>query len=334
MGSEKRWNHRAAATALAIGITSALIAPATAFAAGDDGTKSGGGRENPRAIELTRQNAWVKAGPLQFGTEPLEAVQQAATDAAPGAGCEINAESATALTLAPTWPEVSPEGEPPSPMTLSRYDNQASLGDPEGRAEGLFFNPGVGMWQLDSAGLGNEHTAGTAIDSASAAKEMATYITGKYCDAVNAGSSEADARAKAWGDWHACDEGACEDTYNRALEGVTPVPEVKRHGGAEPRKCTFEGAEYDCLFVDPAKAQGANWWAKPDGGPAPVPSPFYVFTYEESGSTFEVRYWLAEDSGASGDVSASRKFGVNARDELTWANETTLCDTTANRGNC
>ncbi|QUH04655.1 hypothetical protein HUO13_31260 [Saccharopolyspora erythraea] len=320
--------------AVLLGATT-VFAP-VASAAGGDGTISGGGRENPEEVRLKRERAWVADNaPLQFGAEPYAAVQAAAAKAVEQAECQVSAEAATNLTLATTWPEVAGSGEPPSPMTLSRYDDQASLADPEQRADGLFFNPGVGIWQLDSAGLGAKETAATAIDSVTAAQKMAPYMLGKFCDAVNGGASTASARSAAWKDWHACDGGACEKIFQRlGSQQVTKVDGVGRYGGAEPRKCTYGGAQYDCLYVDPAKAEGEDAWTSPDFGPAPVPAPFYAFTYAEGGKEYEVRYWLKGDSGASGDVSASRELGVNARSKLSWADETTLCDTTAGRGNC
>jgi hypothetical protein len=307
----------------------------TALAAAGDGVVSGGGGDNPSADQMRRDRAWVRPGPLVFGAEPYEAVRSAAAAAAEQADCTISAADATHLTLSTTWPEVAGSGEAPSPMTLSRYDAQTSLADPEQRTKGLFFNPGVGIWQLDSAGLGAQETAATAIDSVGAAKKMAPYMVGKYCDAVNGGSSAAQARAAAWADWHACDEGACETIYQRlAAGGVTQDASVTQYGGAEPRSCTYEGAEYECLYVDPNAAQGEDAWTAPDFGPAPVPAPFYVFTYAEDGTDYEVRYWLKSDSGAATDVSATRELGVNARTKLSWATETSLCDTTTATGNC
>lgn len=286
--------------------------------------------------ELKLKNAWVpKNQDLQFGAEPLELTRDAASAAAAEASCSIGDDAALALVISMTWPEVAPSGEPPSPMTLSRYDVQSSLGDPEGRAEGLWFHPGIGMWQMDSAGLGNDYTASEAMDVQYTAGRAAPYIVGKYCDAVNGGASEASARATAWSDWVACGDGACEDVYHRVLsDGVTPVEGVGRFGGAEVRECTYEGETMPCTFVDPANAQGANWWAAPGGGRSPVAAPFYVLKLESGDTTTELRYWLAEDSGAGEDVSAARPFGGNARDSLTWATGSGLCDTTTGRGSC
>ncbi|HZE40700.1 MAG TPA: hypothetical protein VE172_18005 [Stackebrandtia sp.] len=319
--------------ALALGLAGAAIAlPAHAQPDHDDG----GSRHLTAAEKLTLEHADVDPdAPLQFGTDPLADVKAAAESTAGSASCQIGADDATALSIAMTWPETSPSGEPPSPMTLSRYDTQPSLGDPEGRAAGLWFHPGIGMWQLDSAGLGTDFTAGEAMDAKNAADRMVPFIVGKYCDAVNSGSAPADARASAWSDWVACNEGACEDVYNRVLnEGVTPVDGVGQYGGGEQRDCDFGGQAMACLFVDPAKAQGANWWADPAGGRSPVAAPFYVYRVGDGDNVSEVRYWLAADSGASTDVQATRPFGSDARGGLTWAAGAGLCDKTAHRGGC
>ncbi|WP_017606425.1 hypothetical protein [Nocardiopsis alkaliphila] len=273
----------------------------------------------------------VPPGPLSFGAEPLAAARSAAESAAAGASCAISADAATALALAPVWPEVSAGSSvAPSPMTLSRYDNQSGLYDPAGR-EGLFFNPGVGLWQMDSAGLGTNNTAGEAIDSVWVSDFVVPYVVDKYCTALNGGSTAPAARATAWADWNACRAGDCDTMYWRAFNnGIGTDPSVGRYGGAEPRTCWFEGASRDCLFVDVTKAQGADWWTNPSSGRSPVPHPFYVFRADGE----EVRVWLAQDSGHAVDVAVTRPFGGNARDSLTWTDGQGLCDTTLGRGSC
>lgn len=316
-------------------VTTAVANTPTASAAGGDGLISGGGGPNPRAERMTQQRSWVAAGPLHFGASPYSDVRSAATAATGNAACGISAAEATNLTLSPTWPEVAPSGEAPSPMTLSRYDAQASLADPKQRSDALYFNPGVGMWQLDSAGLGADITAAGAIDVSAAADRVAPHVLGRYCSAINAGASAEDARAKAWSAWHACSSGACEDVYQRLRsDGLIKVGDVGRYGGAERRVCAFEGVRHDCLHVDPGKAQGDNAWTVPRYGPAPVPAPFYVFNYTEGGRHYEVRYWAEADSGSVRDVSASRELGTDARARLSWSAESAFCDVTTGRGGC
>ena len=332
--------------ALATLAATALIAitPQAALAGPDDSTEFVptpaetpseriAAEEEARAAEIA--NAQVPPGPLSFGAEPLAAAQNAAEEAATGAACAISAEEATALALAPVWPEVAAGSpEPPSPMTLSRYDNQSGLYDPAGR-DGLFFNPGIGLWQMDSAGLGANNTAGEAIDSVWVSDFVVPHVVNKYCTALNGGSTAPTARATAWSDWNACSEGACDTVYWRAVNnGIGSNPDVDRYGGAKPRTCEFAGASYDCLYVDVASAQGANWWADPARGRSPVPHPFYVLRAESAGLTQEVRVWLAEDSGHGVDVTVTRAFGANARDSLSWTDGQGLCDTTLGRGSC
>jgi hypothetical protein len=314
--------------ALATALSASPVAPST-----DEFTPDLLG-EDATPEELAIANAPVAPDQvLQFGAVPLGYAQDAAATAAGSASCAITAAEATALLIAMTWPEVSPGGAPPSPMTLSRWDTQSSLADPHGRAPGLWFHPGIGMWQLDSAGLGTDFTAAEAMDTQNAASRMAPYIVNRYCTSRNSGASPAQARAHAWQAWVACRQGACEDTYHRALAGVTAVDGVDRHGGALPRRCWFQGGAHDCTFVDVANAQGATWWTQPGGGPSPVAAPFYVIKLGGSPAV-ELRYWLAQDSGASTDVQATRPFGANARGGLTWATGPGLCDLTAWRGDC
>lgn len=272
---------------------------------------AGSAAEDATVEDLKLANAWVPRGQeLRFGAEPLGYVRDAAARAASEAGCSISDDAATALVIAMTWPEVSPSGAAPSPMTLARYDTQPSLGDPKDRAPGLWFHPGIGMWQLDSAGLGTSFTAGEAMDTKRAADRMAPFIVNKYCTARNDGATRKAARSRAWTDWVACRQGACEDTYQRARSGVTAVPGIDRHGGAKTRTCWYRGAARDCVFVDPARAQGAAWWAAPAGGRSPVAAPFYVLRLDGDRATTELRYWLAQDSGADTDVEVDRKSVV------------------------
>lgn len=333
----------AAAALIAVSPQTALAAPAPVndpdapvrFVPTPADTPAERAAADQEALEEKLAATAVPPGPLTFGAEPLAAARSAAESAAAGASCAISPGQATALALAPVWPEVSAGSSlAPSPMTLSRYDNQSGLYDPAGR-DGLFFNPGVGLWQMDSAGLGTDNTAGEAIDSAWVSGFVVPYIVNKYCTALNGGSTAPAARATAWADWNACSGGDCDTMYWRATNtGIGSDPGVGRYGGAEPRTCEFRGSSYDCLFVDTAQARGADWWTRPGSGRSPVPHPFYVLRTSSGGVTQEVRVWLAEDSGHGVDVTATRPFGGNARDALSWTDGRGLCDTTAGRGSC
>lgn len=322
-------------TAAAVASAALVLVAAPATGQDTDGTDDRPPASGDATVEeLKLGHAWIpQRQQLRFGAQPLADARDAAAHAANDASCSISDEAAAALLIAMTWPEVSPSGAAPSPMTLSRYDTQASLGDPHDRAPGLWFHPGIGMWQLDSAGLGTDYTAAEAMDSRYAANRLAPFVVGKYCTRRDAGASPAAARSYAWADWVACRQGACEDTYQRALSGVTAVDGVGRHGGAKPRTCWYQGAAHDCTFVDVANAEGAAWWTAPRGGRSPVAAPFYVIRLEGNTPT-ELRYWLAQDSGARTDVQAERPFGANTRGGLTWSTGPGLCDLDAWRGDC
>ncbi|GAA4892228.1 hypothetical protein LX16_2042 [Stackebrandtia albiflava] len=321
------------AALIAAVVSAVMIAgPAATATADDPGTSAA-----PSVAEIKLDNAAraAAAPTMYFGAKPLSDVTTAATAAANAASCAITPKYATALVIAMTWPEVSPSGEAPSPMTLSRYDTQSSLGDPQDRADGLWFHPGIGMWQLDSAGLGTTFTAMEAMDTETAANRMAPFIVNKYCGRINAGATAPSARASAWADWVACRSGACDTIFWRIYNnGVTPVQGVGRYGGGEARECRFNGVTQACLYVDPAQAEGADWWARPGGGRSPVAAPFYVFKQQVNGKTTEVRYWLRADSGAGTDVVATRAFGTNARGGLVWRTGSGFCDLTTGTGSC
>lgn len=301
------------------------------------------GAEEPRPespptiqeLKLANAEKAATAQTMSFGAEPWADVSAAAADAAANASCSIDEKYATALSVAMIWPEVSPSGEAPSPMTLSRYDTQPTLGDPQGRANGLWFHPGIGMWQLDSAGLGTDYTAMEAMDTRYAASRMVPFVVNKFCANINNGATAPAARAAAWTDWNACRGGACDTIFWRIYNnGVTLVDGVDRHGGGEVRTCAYGGTEYECLFVDAANAQGADWWAAPGGGRSPIAAPFYVFKVGDGDPAVEIRYWLAGDSGAATDVVVSRDFGANARGGLVWETGSGFCDVTTGSGSC
>ncbi|CAM3145427.1 hypothetical protein [Stackebrandtia soli] len=319
-----------ASVVTAVGLIAALVAaPATA----EEGTISA--QASVLDLKLADAAQAAAAPVMYFGAEPLADVNAAAERAVSNASCAIDRKYATALSIAMIWPEVSPSGAAPSPMTLSRYDTQSTLGDPQGRAPGLWFHPGIGMWQLDSAGLGTDFTAMEAMDTRNAADRMVPFIVNKFCSRINAGATAPSARASAWADWNACREGACDTIFWRVYNnGVTTVDGVGRYGGGEVRECRYGGVTRACLFVDPARAQGSNWWAKPGGGRSPIAAPFYVFKQDVNGTQTEVRYWFAASSGASTDVVASRPFGSNARGGLTWQTGTGFCDLTTGTGAC
>jgi FG-GAP-like repeat len=274
-----------------------------------------------------------------FGSVPTDDVLNAA---APGA-CGLGRNELAAIVLAPTWPETGAGSGTPSPMTLSRYDNQSGLhafSNPDAAYAKAFWHAGVGAWQFDSAG-GRPYAAESYISTDSAARLATDEMARRWCQATtDPNLTDAQRRLYAWGPWHACTSSTiCESIFQELydastgqLRNLTRDASVSRWGGMEPRSCrlpTVQG-EFLCWYVDPARAQGAVGWRSPAFGPSPVTAPFYV--YSKDGR--EYRHWLRADTGYEIEISASKPLSANARTSLVWSDVGQLCDRSAFRGSC
>ena len=287
-----------------------------------------------------------------FGSQPLSDVFNAASAAV---NCGLNANELSAMMLAPTFPEsgASSGNFAPSPMTLSRGDtvarnaNNANLyafKNPNTPYQRAFFHPGIGMWQMDSAGLGSPRSADQWINTATVAPVVAVRIATAYCNA--AGTPDV-RRAAAWGPWNGCRVNdpnpanrTCENIFNEIydattgqLRNLTQFDNVGRTGGMEFRRCQPVGRTevVDCGYVNPSAAQGATWWTNPNiNGATPISLPFYVYTLDGR----EYRHWLPADTNYDVEIMAWRPLGTNARTNLTWTSGPSLCDLTFQRGSC
>lgn len=250
-----------------------------------------------------------------FGEDPLDDVLHWA---AQERRCGLTTNKLAALMLAPTFPETgAPSGQAPSPMTLSRWDNQPGLhsfGTVRGQPR-AFWHPGVGMWQFDSAGLGAPFTAAQGIDTYVVAAQTAATMAARWCTNPTP--------AYVWAPWYGCGSTTCraiyQSIYRRGtdrLVGVARDGAVSRRGGMVRRTCTGVGqsGSFTCWRVDPSRAQGFAAFAAPGFGPAPITAPFYV--YAAGGR--EYRHWMKADTGYARGIWATRPLGGNARTALTW----------------
>lgn len=274
-----------------------------------------------------------------FGEGPLVELLAAAEDEAGtcsnGSGRSLTSAQLVALVAAPTFPETgAPPSQAPSPMTLSRWDNQTALwsfGDVT-TFPAAFWHPGVGAWQWDDAS-GRGWTAAERIRGDLVVGRTVAVMKQRWCQTTATGAA---GRAYVWAPWFGCGGGSCEATYLDLLQGGQVVgldgdPAVGRDGGLEVHACADStGAPFTCWYVDPSRAQGYLGFTNPAFGPAPVSAPFLTW----SDGTREHRTWLREDTGYAIDISASLVAGQNSRTSLAWTATTSVCDLDRTAGAC
>lgn len=295
-----------------------------------------------------------------FGKGAYEGIRTAV--AATPRACALSDDELTALVMAPIFKEVSMAETPetaPSPMTLSRWDEwtgrwsgsnnlNANYGlyafrDPVSTPyKRAYWTPGVGIFQYDVAGVGAPYTAAQMMDVSYIARDVAGGMANRYCAA---GGDAFARRSAAWQPWQALGGIAKSEALFQEMVGAGHPPfstiglveGIENAGGMVAHTCLLSGVPTECYYVNPAAAQGANWWAtaNPDGGAvgsgeAPLTAPFYVF--QRNG--FEERHWMKQDTGYNVHVSAKRQIGQNARpmdgqaaSGLAWSINSDLCDT-------
>jgi hypothetical protein len=290
----------------------------------------------------------VPASAHSFGSTPLDDVVEEAGNATRCTGLTRN--ELAAMMLAPTWPETGAGNSAPSPMTLSRSDTDIDLYsfgtvDNQQRA---FWHPGVGMWQLDDAGLGAFMPANQRINTLTAARKVAETMASRYC---KSSGSPQNRREAAWAQWFACGSGVCEDLYREhycafddSVCNIDRTPGVGRLGGMQTRICRYHAgpATFTCWYVNPANAQGDTgfWQSDPKmgdrpNGLSPLAFAFYVYLRTDTKPDKEWRHWLQEDTGYDvGEVFARRVDGMDSRRGLEWVDDNRLCDVEERRGTC
>lgn len=336
-------------------------------------------------VAVPTQSPQAAAGAVQaaavtrryFGSGPWSAISSIASRATKCSG--LNADELRAMMVSPIFKESSggtTASSAPAPMTLSRYDEwtgvkagntnaNANYGlyafrDPNTAYPRAYWHPGIGIWQYDTAGVGAPFTAVERMDVSVVGLDVAAGMRDRWCDPDGyidhaAPFTETERRAAAWAPWWYTDNGGCplcEQAYQEMapnaatrFDNISTVP-MSVAGGAVARSCAIAGVgSVTCWYIDPAVAQGANWWADlapKDGGssteaPAPISAPFYVV--KQAG--YERRYWLRADTGYGSDITGLRQLGKNDRPKdaqsgsgIAWSPGGGLCDLTAARGDC
>lgn len=353
---------RAPAVAAAVAIVVAVLVAVSPLAGLISGPVPGTAR--PAAAEPVA--AGTPGVTRYFGRGAYEGIR-AAVAATPRA-CDLSDDNLTALVMAPIFKEVSMAETPeaaPSPMTLSRWDEwsgvrsgadnlDANYGlypfrDPATPYARAYWTPGIGIFQYDVAGVGAPFTAAELMDVGLVARDVAAGMADRYCAASG---DDLARRAAAWEPWSGLAGVAKSEALFQEMVGLGQpafsriglVEGIDGTGGMEVRTCLLGGTPVDCAFVDPGRAQGANWWATddpaggaPGSGMAPLTAPFYVV--ERDGK--EERHWMAQDTGYPVHVQARRALGQNARPRdgqpgsgLEWFDTSGLCDPSRSDMDC
>ncbi|HEY7069753.1 MAG TPA: hypothetical protein VH479_06570 [Acidimicrobiales bacterium] len=301
-----------------------------------------------------------------FGRGAYDGIRAAV--AATPRSCALGDDTLAALVMAPIFKEVSGATSPqtaPSPMTLSRWDEwtgvrsgsnnmNANYGlypfaDPATPYSRAYWTPGIGIFQYDSAGVGANFTAAELMDVQYIAGDVAAGMANRYCAS---GGDDYAKRAAAWQPWSGLGGvGKSEALFQEMLGLDAPawsriglVDGIENGGGMQARTCVTGGQTLPCWYIDPSKAQGANWWALDDptggaagSGEAPLPAPFYVVKQDG----FEVRHFMAIDTGYPVNLSGRRQLGLNARPRdgqpgsgIVWLGTSDLCDTSRPEMGC
>jgi len=274
----------------------------------------------------------------KFGATPFSDVMSAAGTNYSGSGLTKNALAAMMLSV--TWPETagSTITNTPSPMTLSRGDYASANLWADAQKNTTYkyvrahWNPGAGVFQIDSAGLGLPIGLKEAIYTDTAAPIVASQIATTY---KNASGTSAQRRALAWGSWAACNTGKCETIFNTIYNStadtlyMTTDSAVSRSGGLATKTCSFTpypATSFTCYKYDVNAAEGYTGSFKytPYEGALgtknaePVPLPFITYTAVTSTGNTEYRYWRKEDTGYDVTIYKYRDYNTNARSNSNW----------------
>lgn len=292
-------------------------------------------------------NNFAKAA-VKFGDVPTDDVLASATSNYSGTGLSRNNFAATIFP--PTWAEVTgaDTNYTPSPMTVGRADVSTSNGS-QLWADGVVsssykyvrahWSAGVGMWQLDSAGLGANISFHNAVLSNTASNLVAAEMARLYKS--SSATTGAGKRAAAWKPWYGCGSSGskCETIYNsiysssKDIISITRDTSVARGGGLVSRSCYNVAAPsvtWSCYKYDPSVVQGhqGSWYYSPYNGSSslqPVPLPFYIYwRADRYGNKTEYRHWLTADTGYDTSKWAARSYGTNARSSVNWYSNSQL----------
>jgi hypothetical protein len=229
----------------------------------------------------------------------------------------------------------------PSPMTLSRWDRWATTknrtlisfategDDPNvaGDDRRGHWNPGVGLWQLDTNTSAMALNHADRMDTVVGGVGIARYLRDGFC----AGTDTLKSRLR--NIWFACQTN--DRCYNSYVNGLYTVAgdrlnvtqtagSATNGGGVLKTVCRFgTGAEFVCSWVDPSLRQGSMDTSSASGvigGKTPLAAQFLAF----NNNNLKYMAWLTT-SGLGSEVIRSVSQTLDARDASgVWTRGTNL----------
>lgn len=297
----------------------------------------------PPVLDIEPTDEFSVMQTARFGDVPTTDVITAAGNNNSNTGLTTN--HLAAIMLSVTWPEVTGNNRTltPSPMTVGRWDTGHSRlypfqnTNPNGQYARAFWNAGIGVFQIDSAGLGSNVAFHNRVLTNTASQVVAASMASRY---RSASGTAAQKRRAAWSQWFACGANAvnCENNYNAIYSTSNDIISlsrdntVARGGGMVSRTCyntSNPSNTWACYKWNANQGQGhtGSFIFNPLNGDStrlPLPLPFYTYSSVVSGNTIEYRHWLTADTGYSTSLYGARLFGTNARNSLNWTSPSAL----------
>lgn len=278
------------------------------------------------------------ADDYDIGIGPLQAVKAAAeSNLGSNPNCGLTKNKLTALmTSIPYWELLGGDRTvAPSPMTLSRYDtwdlqsaNHSLFSD--GTFSGYkraHWNPGVGLWQLDTFGPTLQLNHWRRIAPATGGGYIADYLREGWCN----GTSSVKSRLN--GTWFACQTDKCWNTFQEIYKASDDSLVLNRrqgmtswNGGLTTHSCRYgSGSGFDCGYVNVNNIEGYALVGTPSGssstsGITPLAKPFMSFN--RSGTKRAI--WLEASTGWNTEYTRTADVDVNARYSGNWGHSTDL----------
>lgn len=269
----------------------------------------------------------AQADEYDLGKGPKDGIKVAAEsvlDANPSCGLTVNKLAAMMIAV-PMWELLGgSQTLSPSPMTLSRYDTAAlrsanlplySDSTTAGPYKRAHWNPGIGLWQLDTYGPTIALNTWQRIKTnGNAGETIAEHFRSYTCAGNIAG---------AFSIWYACSNSKCFNAYqaiynssNDTLNLDVNQSLTEWDGGAVTTTCRFgsSGSTFNCGFISDQRIEGYAYTSSPQGNgassPTPLAKPFFGFT---AGSNKKFMVWLKNGTGWDDEVTRKIDSGDDAR---------------------